>query len=113
MSRFQTSVPSMVKQASLPFPVIIQTCLPSVMGEGEAEFCLRKSWLPLSICLRQRIEPSFRLIASRKILSGPEPPNRNPPNPPCNFAEPSSADVTKIVFSQMIGVAALQLGSLV
>src|SRR5258706_16322466 len=58
------------------------------------------------------MDPSLRFIARRKSLSGPAPPNRNPPNPPSR-AEPSSAEVTKIVFSQTIGVAALQLGSFV
>src|SRR5262245_10649766 len=112
MSRFHISLPSMVKQVSLPFPVMIQTFLPSVMGEGDAEFCLRKSWFPLSICRRQRTAPSFRFTEIRKILSGAaESAERR--LPPSSVGEPSSAEVTKIVSPQMIGVAALQLGSFV
>ena len=57
-----------MKQVSLPLPVMIQTWRPSVMGEGEAEFCFRKSLLPESICRCHRTEPFFRFIATRKIL---------------------------------------------
>src|SRR5687768_13731311 len=109
MSRFHTSLPSIVRQANFTFPVTIQTYLPSVIGEGDAEFCLRKIWFPLSISFRQRMEPSLRLTARRKILSGGLVPGFRSPR----RRDPSSAEVTKIVSFQMIGVAALQLGSFV
>src|SRR5512139_3692422 len=85
---------------------MIQTRLPSVMGEGEAEFCFRKSLLPESICCCHRIDPSFRSIAIRNILSCAAFPGfvlRN-------RGDPSSAEVTKILSCQIAGVAALQLG---
>src|SRR5437867_10167294 len=56
------------------------------------------------------MEPSFRLRASRKTLSGVDAPGRLPPR---SGVKPSSAEVTKIVFCQTTGVAALQLGNFV
>ena len=55
-------------------------CLPSVTGDGEAKFCFWWRRLPVPVSRRQRIEPSFRLIASSNSLSRlpdffvPEPP---------------------------------------
>src|SRR5712692_7834705 len=53
------------------------------------------------------MDPSLRLMARRKILSGPNPlePRRLP-----SVTNPSSAEVTKMVSPHTIGVAALQLG---
>ena len=50
---------------STTLPVMIQTLCPSVMGEGEAEFCFLKSLLPESICRCHRTEPSLRFMAIR------------------------------------------------
>ena len=58
-----------VKQNSRTFPVMIQTCLPSVIGEGDDEFCFRNSWLPESTVARHFSLPVLRSRASRKILS--------------------------------------------
>ena len=66
-------------------------------------FCFRWSRLPLPVSARHRIEPSLRSMASSNNLSfEPEP----------RFPKPSSAEVTSTTSSQMIGVAALQLGNL-
>src|SRR5437867_9544582 len=54
------------------------------------------------------MDPSFRLTASRKTLSGVAAPGRLPPR---NGVKPSSAEVMKIVYCQTTGVAALQLGN--
>src|SRR5205809_1909717 len=55
------------------------------------------------------MEPSLRLTARRKTLSGIRSPGlRRLPSP--SRENPSSAEVTKIVSSHTIGVAALQLG---
>src|SRR5581483_4167592 len=93
---------------------MIQTNFPSVTAEGEAEFCLRNIWFPASICCCHRIDPSFRLIASRNSLSAPlvGPIFRAVPRSPSR-GDSGSAEVIKTVCSQTIGVAALQLGSLV
>src|SRR5437879_5548146 len=55
------------------------------------------------------MKPSLRLTARRKTLSGIRSPGlRRLPSP--SRENPSSAEVTKIVSSHTIGVAALQLG---
>src|SRR5436190_23401175 len=56
------------------------------------------------------MEPSLRFTARRKILSGF--PAAPPPRRPCpSRTNPGSDDVTKMVSSQTMGVAALQFGS--
>src|SRR5687767_13915563 len=54
------------------------------------------------------MEPSLRLTARRKSLSGLG--SVAPRRPPLICADPSSAEVTNIVSRHRIGVAALQLG---
>src|SRR5207247_922105 len=111
MSRRQTSLPSMVRQVRRPFPVITHTLTPSVMGDGEAEFCLRKSWFPASTSRFHRMLPSLRSRAIRKILSAEATPAERGRGPPPSSVKPSCAEVTNTVSPQTIGVAALQLGS--
>ena len=45
MSRAQISLPAKSNALSTPTPVITQTCLPSVTGDGDDMFCLRSMWL--------------------------------------------------------------------
>ena len=49
MSRDQISLPAKSNAFSTPTPVMIQTRLPSVTGDGDDMFCLRSMWLPPAI----------------------------------------------------------------
>src|SRR5262245_15018086 len=46
MSRTHSSAPSISNALSMPVPVMIQTCWPSVTGEGDDMFSLRVMLLP-------------------------------------------------------------------
>ena len=46
MSRAQSSLPAKSNALRMPVPVITQTCVPSVTGDGDDMFCLRSWWLP-------------------------------------------------------------------
>ena len=46
MSRAQSSLPSKSNPFRIPVPVMTQTCVPSVTGDGVDMFCLRSWWLP-------------------------------------------------------------------
>ena len=56
--RVQTTLPAIVRAVTWPVPVITQTCLPSVTGDGEVLLCLRQSRLPSSSFTRQSSLPS-------------------------------------------------------
>ena len=74
-------MPSKSKALKTPSPVITQTCLPSVTGDGDDMFCLRSMWLASTIkrfhftsgllrsIAHSSIEPVFAAVATfRKIV---------------------------------------------
>ena len=65
MSRAHRSLPSKVKLLRTPVPVITQTAVPSVTGEGDDMFCLRMSWSPPPSSCFQRTAPVLRSSAHR------------------------------------------------
>src|SRR5918997_6863769 len=65
MSRDHSSRPSKSKPLSRPVPVITQTLLPSVTGEGEDMLCLRIIMLPPPSGRFQTTEPFERSTAHR------------------------------------------------
>ena len=74
-----------------PNPVITQTCLPSVTGDGDDMFCLRSIWLDATSGRFHRTEPLILSTAH-------------------NSSTPlfdSVATFRKIVLPQMIGVEPL------
>src|SRR5262249_17690045 len=75
----------------MPVPVITQTFLPSVTGEGDDIFCLRILVLPALRCFFQSASPLVRSTHQRSRLS-------------------PSATFRKIRSPHMIGVAPVQLG---
>src|SRR5215510_14151562 len=91
MSRTQSSVPLKSKALRMPVPVITQTFLPSVTGEGDDMFCLRIFVLPALRCFFQSASPLVRSTHQRTSLS-------------------PSATFRKTRSPQMIGVAPVQLG---
>src|SRR5215475_9817658 len=91
MSRTQSSVPLKSKALRMPVPVITQTFLPSVTGDGDDIFCLRILVLPALRCFFQSASPLVRSTHQRSRL-------------------PPSATFRKIRSPQMIGVAPVQLG---
>ena len=44
MLRDQSSLPAKSNALKMPRPVITQTCLPSVTGDGDDMFCFRSMW---------------------------------------------------------------------
>src|SRR5688572_12812740 len=95
MSRDQISVPPKSNAFNMPTPVITQTRLPSVTGEGEDMFCLRWKLLPPAM---GRFQTTSFLLRS--------------------IAQSSSAPVSRAVATfrkmrspQMMGVEPLNAGS--
>src|SRR5215813_4115281 len=91
MSRDQTSLPEKSNAFSTPVPVITQTVVPSVTGEGDDMFCLRIFTLPPPSGFFQAASPFVRSTHQRKRLS-------------------PSATLRKTRSPQMIGVAPVQPG---
>src|SRR5215510_9274191 len=91
MSRFQSSLPAKSNAFRIPVPVITQTVLPSVTGDGDDMFCLRILVLPPPSETFQRGSPLPRSTHQRNRLS-------------------PSATLRKMRSPQMIGVDPLQLG---
>src|SRR4030095_3507741 len=89
-SRAQTSTPLKSNAFRMPVPVITQTFLPSVTGEGDDMFCLRILVFPPLRCFFQRSSP---LVLSTH--------HRNRSSP--------SATLRKMRSPQIIGVAPVQL----
>src|SRR6185369_7778295 len=92
MSRAQSSLPSKSKPLRMPVPVIANTLLPSVSGEGYDMFCLRIFTLPTPNGDFHKTSPFFRFTHQSERLS-------------------PSATFRKIRSRQIIGVEPLQLGS--
>src|SRR5918993_984347 len=91
MSRVQSSLPVKSKLLRMPVPVITQTFLPSVTGDGEDMFCLRIFTLPLPSNFFQTIVPFVRSTHQR-------------------YSSSFSATLRKIRSRQMIGVDPLHSG---
>src|SRR5215471_4936438 len=91
MSRTQSSVPLKSKALRMPVPVITQTFLPSVTGDGDDIFCLRIFVLPALRCFFHSTSPLLRSTHQRERLS-------------------PSATFRKIRSPQIMGVAPVQLG---
>src|SRR4051794_23116233 len=85
MSRDQISLPPKSNALRMPVPVMIQTCCPSVTGDGVDMFCLRSVWFPPLTCCFHNGAPVPRFTAHR---------DRFPP----------SATLRKTWLSQTIGV---------
>src|ERR671936_522499 len=92
MSRFQSSLPAKSKPFKIPVPVMTNTFLPSVTGDGDDMFCLRILTLPAPNSRFQTTSPLLRLRHHKERLS-------------------PSATLRKIRSFQMMGVDPLQLGS--
>src|SRR6185295_1972745 len=86
-----SSFPAKSNAFRIPVPVITQTFLPSVTGEGDDMFCLRILVLPALRCFFQSGSPLVRSTHQR---------NRSLP----------SATFRKMRSPQMMGVAPVQLG---
>src|SRR5687767_47017 len=91
MSRVQTSFPVKSKLLRMPVPVMTQTFLPSVTGDGEDMLCLRIFTLPLPSNFFQSIVPFVRSTHQR-------------------YNSSFSATLRKIRSRQMIGVDPLHSG---
>ena len=95
MSRVHSSLPAKSKPFRIPVPVITQTCLPSVTGDGDDMFCL----LPI------RFSPaSGRFQATACLLRS------TAQSSICPVAR-SVATFRKMVSFQMMGVEPLKAGS--
>src|ERR1043165_9648741 len=95
MSRDQISVPAKSNDFRMPTPVMTQTCLPSVTGDGDDMFCLRCMLLPPAIGRFQTTDCDVR--STPQSWSAP-------------FAMPV-ATFRKTRSPQMIGVEPLNAGS--
>src|SRR5687768_11198340 len=94
MSRIQSSLPLKSNALRMPVPVMIQTDVPSVTGDGDDMFCLRCLLLPALRCFFQITLPSLRRSAHSDSVS-----------------PSASATFRKIVSPQITGVAPLHCGS--
>src|SRR6185369_15998113 len=92
MSRDHSSLPAKSKPLRIPVPVITNTLLPSVTGDGDDIFCLRILTLPAPSSRFQITSGFFRLTHHKERLS-------------------PSATFRKIRSRQIMGVEPLQLGS--
>src|SRR5215510_13134228 len=91
MSRDHSSLPVKSNPFSMPVPVMTQTALPSVTGDGDDIFCLRILTSPPPSGRFQRTSPFVRSRHHRKRF-------------------PLSAMLRKIRLPQMIGVEPLHAG---
>ena len=84
MWRDQSSLPAKSNALSDPTPVMTQTCLPSVTGDGDDMFCLRSMWLVSAsgrfhetFCLRRSTAhnssaPVLAAVATFRKMVSPE-----------------------------------------
>src|SRR5213593_2073484 len=98
MSRLHFSVPLKSKALRMTVPVIAQTCVPSVTGDGDDMFCFISWWLPPPSGRFHRTVPLARSTHQRCRLS-----------PVLTFR--SSATFRKMRSPQMTGVDPDQDGS--
>src|SRR4029079_14178659 len=91
MSRAHSSAPEKSNAFRMPVPVITQTDVPSVTGEGDDMFCLRSWWLPPPSGRRHRIAPVVRFTDHRCSVMD-------------SLDRRSSATLRKIRSPQMTGV---------
>src|SRR5262245_47770533 len=94
MSRIHSSVPLKSKARRKPVPVMTQTIVPSVTGDGDDMFCLRCLLLPVLSGRFHSTSPLTRLTAQSD-----------------RWLPSASATFRKIVSPQMTGVAPLHCGS--
>src|SRR5918998_2794528 len=87
MSRAHSSRPSKSKPLSTPVPVITQTLLPSVTGEGEAMLCLRIIMLPPP-SLRFHSTAPFARSTHQRLSSSPSATLRKTRSPHTMGVEP-------------------------